>query len=60
MINPNEDNAYQVGDMVDSVGGNFKGGIVQEVKQVSGMTLLKILWENGLIQERSSRIVRKA
>ena len=61
MIEP-EDNTnvdWKVGDKVDSVGGNFKNGEVLEIKKEGTMTILRIKWPDGLIQERSDSIVRK-
>ena len=51
---------YSIGDKVDSVAGIFKNGEVLDIKKESCMTILKIKWDNGLIQERATSIVRKA
>jgi len=50
---------YSIGDRVESVGGIFKDGEVLEVKRVGQMEIVKVKWENGLIQERSTAIVRR-
>ena len=57
-----EDNSnviWKKGDKVDSVGGIFVNGEVLEVINVKGYITLKIKWPNGLMQIRSTRIIRK-
>ncbi len=51
---------FGIGHKVDSVGGIWFNGTVRGVRKVGNITLLKIEWPNGVIQERSSGIVRKA
>jgi len=58
-IENNSNVEWKVGDKVESVGGLLKDGEVLEIKTENNWTLLKIKWENGLIQTRSDRIVRK-
>lgn len=60
---------YMVGDIVDSIGGHFKGGEVLEIETNEiGWKILTVRWKNnptsidpnGLVQKRASSIVRLA
>ncbi len=55
-----ENLGFCVGDIVDSVGGNYKNGKVLEVEDSGIGTILTIEWENGKVEKRSSNIVRMA